>query len=269
MEQGFPETQRVFNPSPHLFRPTDIGVEPLSPIATHRDLQTAGAVGSYLSSLITQKNYPCVAAVQALFKKDYRIGIYGELGRGSRNRELGQDLMYFLHEQRRTHSEYLSLVAVFPEISLPEAAGESPTDPETNFENKLWRELSFLTSQPEANDMVWDPDFSSDPRSPRFCFSWGGKAFFVVGIHGQSSRVARRFPFPALVFNVYDQFKQLAEDGRYAPMVKTNRRRDVAFQGSVNPMVEKYGETWEAIQFSGKENSSEWRCPFHHGLSPS
>ena len=51
-------------------------------------------------------------------------------------------------------------------------------------------------------------------------------------------------------------------------MVKTIRKRELEFQGSVNPMVEKHSETWEAIQFSGNNNSDNWKCPFQHGLKP-
>ena len=54
------------------------------------------------------------------------------------------------------------------------------------------------------------------------------------------------------------------EDGYAQGVVNyENRKRDLAFQGSVNPMVEKYAEKWESVQFSGKNNPPEWKCPFH------
>ena len=46
------------------------------------------------------------------------------------------------------------------------------------------------TSQP------WDPRVSDDPANPHFAFSVGGTAFFVVGLHPQASRIARRTPCP-------------------------------------------------------------------------
>lgn len=90
----------------------------------------------------------------------------------------------------------------------------------------------------------------------------------MVGLHPKSSRKARRFTIPALIFNLYDQFEQLDEETEFYPMVKTNRKRDIAFQGSVNPMVERYAEEWESIQFSGKDNPPEWKCPFKRGGGP-
>ena len=49
----------------------------------------------------------------------------------------------------------------------------------------------------------------------------------------------------------------------YEAMVAKNREREIKFSGDLNPMVEEHGDKWESIQFSGKTNSADWKCPFH------
>ncbi|WP_353506577.1 MULTISPECIES: YqcI/YcgG family protein [unclassified Variovorax] len=46
---------------------------------------------------------------------------------------------------------------------------------------------------------VWDARVSSDPAREEFSFGVGGRAFFVVGLHPNASRLARRAPISCLV----------------------------------------------------------------------
>ena len=85
--------------------------------------------------------------------------------------------------------------------------------------------------------MDWGKNDSSDPNDASFCLSLNGEKLFVVGLHPESSRFARRFSRPAMVFNTLSQFEQFENDGTYTAMVHTIRRRDLKFQGSINPMV--------------------------------
>lgn len=201
---------------------------------------------------VSQPNYPCIAAKVALAKKQYSIRTFSGLGTGGSALELGYALLDFKKEYQAGGKSYLSLIAVFDDPDFED---------EEEFEQAMWRELSVMASLPEF-EAPWDPNFSSDPNDKNFCFSLGGSAFFVVGLHPGSSRKSRQFFKPALIFNLYEQFEALDEETEFYPMVKTNRKRDIAFQGDVNPMVEQYAEQWEAIQFSGKQNPPEWKCPF-------
>lgn len=108
----------------------------------------------------------------------------------------------------------------------------------------------------------YDERVSSDPGSPQFSLSFGGKAFFVVGLHPSASRPARRFERPVLVFNLHDQFECLREQGRYEPLRSKIIERDVAVAGSVNPMLSRHGETSEARQYSGRAVTDDWAAPF-------
>jgi hypothetical protein len=44
------------------------------------------------------------------------------------------------------------------------------------------------------------------------------------------------------------------------------RKRDISLQGFINPMVDDYGSTSELFQYTGREYSSESKCPFHQGV---
>jgi FPC/CPF motif-containing protein YcgG len=81
-------------------------------------------------------------------------------------------------------------------------------------------------------------------------------------MHANSSRDARRFPWPTLIFNPHEQFERLRSDGKWKHMQETIRQRDVQLQGSINPMLSDFGEQSEARQYSGRPVEEDWRAPF-------
>lgn len=81
---------------------------------------------------------------------------------------------------------------------------------------------------------------------------------FVVGMHPNASRMARKFPLNSIVINLWEQFDTLKG---YQKLVESIRNRDVDYSGSVNPMVAKHGDDFEEIQFSGKNNPDDWKIP--------
>jgi FPC/CPF motif-containing protein YcgG len=147
---------------------------------------------------------------------------------------------------------FVSLMAIFP---------ETPKLSEEEFEDALWQRLQAL-HELDARNFRWDPSVSADPADPAFSMSFGGRAYYVVGLHPAANRRARRFPFAALVFNLHSQFETLREDGRYDKMREAITERDIAYSGSRNPMLKVHGEASEARQYSGRLVGSEWRCPF-------
>jgi FPC/CPF motif-containing protein YcgG len=44
-------------------------------------------------------------------------------------------------------------------------------------------------------------------------------------------------------------------------MKNTVRKRDIAFSGSVNPMLQDFGESSEVYQYSGRKYDDSWQCP--------
>ena len=140
---------------------------------------------------------------------------------------------------------------------------EQPLDlSEEDFERAIWDRLQSFADKDHWLGQPYDERVSPDPQNPHFSLSFGGEAFFIVGLHPNASRPARRFDYPTLVFNLHDQFERLREEGRYEKMRSTIIERDRKLAGSVNPMLARHGEVSEARQYSGREVSPDWRCPF-------
>ncbi len=81
-------------------------------------------------------------------------------------------------------------------------------------------------------------------------------------MHPHASRRARRFAWPALVFNAHDQFEQLRKAGTLAGLQRQIRQREIALDGTLNANLSEYGEASEALQYSGRANAAGWTCPF-------
>ena len=118
---------------------------------------------------------------------------------------------------------------------------------------------------PELGAAPWDAAVSDDPEDPQFSFSHAGCALFVVGLHPNSSRMARRFRWPTLVFNPRAQFERLRSEGKFERLRGLVRDREIALQGTLNPNLADFGERSEARQYSGRATEADWKCPFHRG----
>jgi FPC/CPF motif-containing protein YcgG len=165
---------------------------------------------------------------------------------------LASDLASF-GEEMSEPSGLRAFVAVFPE--------RAPRT-ELAFEARLWSQLQRLHEHDDP-DAGWDPSVSDDADDPMFSFSFGGRAYFIVGLHAHSSRISRSFRWPALVFNPHSQFGRLRGEGRFKRIQQAIREREMAVQGSLNPNLADFGERSEARQYSGRAVEDGWRCPFH------
>lgn len=211
----------------------------------------SSSVALQWEAFILEQDHPCLMA-QAVFKSsNVIIREYEAMGSPANSSKLLQDINRFLETYDFRAEAYHSFVAVFD---------SSIEYSETEFEKLLWQELQALHAADQAHD--WDPTVSADPEDDFFSFSVGGKAFYIVGMHPNSSRMARRSPQPALVFNLHLQFERLKEKGIYAHMQAKIRERDHGLQGSINPMLSNFGEGGEARQYSGREVGARWKCPF-------
>lgn len=212
---------------------------------------TPETVHDQLEQWVLDPEYPCLGA-RAVFNRDRaHIVTTGRLGSASSSLDVYQALREFGAEAD-PDAGFTSLVAAF--------GGQAPGD-ERAFEDRLWTTLQHLH---DFDDTPWDPEVSSDPADVDFSFSIGGIAFFVVGLHPQASRDARRTPWPVLVFNLHSQFEELKASGRYEHMRDLIRSRDLDLQGSVNPMVADHGDQSEALQYSGRAVDPSWRAPLEH-----
>ena len=200
-----------------------------------------------------QNGHPCVGASAALKRGEYWHGIYGRMDGAEDVMGLARDLFQYLRDQEAEPREFGTFLATF---KGPKGLTEE------EFETLLWRKLGEL-DQISSVFYPWDPTVSPDPESPQFSFSFAGKAFYVVGLHQGSSRMARSFEYPTLVFNLHSQFEKLRASGKYDRMRDTIRSRDEKLQGSVNPMLNDFGKVSEARQYSGRKVDEGWKCPFH------
>ena len=196
--------------------------------------------------------FPCLAGKGVVQRQNYTLGVYGRLGTSDSAAFLARDLAAFTRQVGGAE-ELSSCVAVFTE----------PLDAtEEEFERALWQQLQHLHDRDDPAAR-WDPRVSSNPEDPRFSFSFAGHAYFVIGLHPGSSRMARRLRWPALVFNLHEQFERLRDRGQFEPLKEAIRARDAALQGTINPNLTDFGERSEANQYSGRRTESHWRCPFN------
>lgn len=211
-------------------------------------------VQAAFTAFIRDPEFPCLGAKGALRQGGCHVGVYGSIGSAKKTGRLAADLSEYVHRLgSRNESELSVFVAVFP---------ESSACTEMEFELTMWRQLQWLHEQ-DGPGNEWASDASDDPGESDFSFSFGGRSFFIIGLNPASSRIARRFEMPALVFNPRSQFIQLRADGRFESMRAAIRKRDIALQGDVNPNLADFGESSEARQYSGRKVEKEWECPFH------
>jgi len=199
--------------------------------------------------------YPCVGARSAFNRRLYRFGLYSEMGIAAVARSVCHDLYEFSNEMGTmctAVSAFVTFIAIF---SRPTVTSE------VHYERLLWSHLREM-HEVDRQFFPWDPAVSRDPDDERFCFSIGGRAYFVVGMHPLASRNARQFCHTALVFNLHEQFEDLRRRGKYEMFKNMIRARDMAFQGSINPVLKNFGTISEARQYSGRDVEDNWRCPF-------
>lgn len=217
-------------------------------IDTETSLET---IHSKFNDFILNNDHPCIMA-KSLFKMGkHHISMINDIEDEASLQILMTDLKNYLSNYDFSGNAFESFLAVFPNNHYSD---------EKEFENVLWKTLQTLH---EMDHCVWDPEVSSDPENPNFSFSIGGKAFYVVGLHPESSRLARRAPFTTLVFNLHHQFEKLREMGTYQVVRDTIRKNDEKLQGSINPVLRDHGTDTEAKQYSGRKVEQNWKCPFH------
>lgn len=226
-------------PDPPTAAPADAAVRP-----SEEEVREA------FRAFVDAEDFSCLGARAALHRPHHHIAVYGAMGSPKSTAALARDLRAFAADAGA--EDFATFVAVFPEsVAMSEVA----------FEDGLWDQLQCLSATDAASE--WDPAVSADPDDPHFSFSFAGTAFFVVGLHPEGSRLARRFVWPALAFNPHAQFERLRANGRYYTLRETIRARELTLQGSLNPNLSDFGERSDARQYAGRAVDDTWRCPFH------
>lgn len=201
---------------------------------------------------IIQKNHPCVMARSLFTDDNVEIHAFDELGSEATAKKLLSAIEQYVSGYNFENNTFETLIAVFPNEII---------NSELEFEEKMWKQLQLIHN---VDPHPWDSEVSSDPENSKFSFSIAGKAFYIIGMHPKSSRMARQAPFPAMIFNLHSQFEKLREMGVYQRVKKRIRKADEKLQGSINPMLDDFGDSSEARQYSGRTVDESWKCPFHH-----
>lgn len=206
-----------------------------------------------IAAMISQPQFPCVGAKSALARDNLKVIAGHSLDSNWDDLEIHRELLAWAREYRSSAEGLRSLAVIF----------DGPLDlSEAEFEKLLWARIQSMADKDAWRGQSYDDRVSADPDDPHFSLSFGGEAFFVIGLHPNASRPARRFSHPVLVFNLHDQFERLREHGSYDKMRKTILARDEKLAGDINPMLAKYGESSEARQYSGRQVGDDWQCPF-------
>jgi len=199
--------------------------------------------------------FPCVGAKAALAKGTLHVLACNRIDSGWDDLRIHDGLLRFAEAYREEPALFRSFAVIF----------EGPDDlSEAAFEALLWKRVQSLSDKDVWRGQSYDDAVSPDPENPHFSLSFGGEAFFIVGLHPHASRPARRFPRPVMVFNLHDQFETLRAQGKYENMREKIMVRDEALAGTRNPMLQRHGEASEARQYSGREVGDAWKCPFSY-----
>lgn len=217
------------------------------------DQTTAAESARQFRAKIENSDFPCVGAKSALARGALSIVHARSIASAWNDLQIHRALLDWSERWRDDPEGLRSLVILF--------AGPLDLD-EAQFEAAMWERLQSLADKDHWLGQGFDRTVSPDPDDPHFSLSFGGEAFFVVGLHPAASRPARRFDRPALVFNLHDQFEQLRAQGRYEKLRSAILERDQVLAGSANPMLARHGTISEARQYSGRIVDQDWVCPF-------
>jgi len=205
-------------------------------------------------AFVRDAGFPCVGAKAALSRDKMRIIVARDLASAWDDLRIMPELIDLASRYRADAALFQTLVVIF---EGPETLSEG------EFEDLLWQRVQSLTDKDELwFEQPHDRRVSDNPDDSHFSLSFGGEAFFIVGLHPGASRPARRFERPALVFNLHDQFEQLRAQNRYEKLRTSILDRDLVLAGSANPMLARHGENSEARQYSGRAVGDDWECPY-------
>ena len=207
---------------------------------------------------IEEPAFPCVGAKSALGRGQMDILVARDVGSAWDDLRIMPALARTVAKYRADKALFRTLVILF---EGPQGLSEE------EFERHLWARAQSLSDKDDWLGYKVDPTISTDPESPHFSLSFAGEAFFVVGLHPNASRPARRFATPAMVFNLHDQFEKLREQQRYEKLRTAILSRDELLAGSMNPMLARHGEASEARQYSGRAVADGWKAPFRRGAA--
>ena len=204
-------------------------------------------------AFIDHADFPCVGAKSAAARNNLTLVHARDLRSGWNDLTIHEQLMDWANTHAEDDGALHSFAVIFE--------GPHFLD-EDEFERLMWERIQSFSDKDAWLGQRYAATVSRNPEDPHFALSFGGRAFFAVGLHPRASRPARRFAHPVIVFNPHDQFERLREQNRYDRMRNAIMARDEKLAGSTNPMLANHGEASAAPQYSGRQVGKDWKCPF-------
>lgn len=125
--------------------------------------------------------FPCVGAKAAAAHDTLAVLACNRIDSAWDDVRIHDRLLGWAQAYRRAPGLFRSFAVVF----------EQPRDlSEQAFEKALWDRVQSLSDKDVWRGQDYDPRVSADPGDPHFSLSFGGEAFFVVGLHPNASRRA-------------------------------------------------------------------------------
>jgi uncharacterized protein len=206
-----------------------------------------------LSAFILDKSFPCVMAKSVINKGKLTLHEMDDLTESSTN-DIVEKIYAFVDDYRQDISKLSSFILVFNDERLKNFE---------TFEKEFWSLLQGMHTKDYKN-YLHDPRVSSDPKNEKYSFSMKEEAFFILMLHPESPRMARRFKYPMIVFNPHQQFEELRNQGIFKKVRDLIRQKDKLLQGFINPMLNDFGEKSEVFQYTGKKYSLGATVPLFH-----
>ncbi|ASQ44786.1 guanitoxin biosynthesis heme-dependent pre-guanitoxin N-hydroxylase GntA [Legionella clemsonensis] len=204
-------------------------------------------------ALLAEPNYPCIGAKAAAKGELLNFIMADDLRSSKCDLTILYHIYQFIHDWRINSESLQTLVVIFNAPTLMT---------EVMFERLLWTrllQLHYLDAKVSGCNASVDTAY----LTTKFNFYFGEEAFFIVGMHPGSSRRARYFARPVLIFNLQKQFEKLQHEDIYSHLCKQIRARDCAYSGSVNPLI-------DAADFTDARGEqaveTEYSCPFAEKL---
>lgn len=213
---------------------------------------TEDTIKSQYEDFVVTQNHPCVMANTMFQMNNYHLKVYDDIQDVDNTDLILSDIENYLENYDFTTNKFESFILCFTQNNFQS---------EMEFEKALW---DFLQRLHNNDDEKWDDKVSDDPENPNFSLSIKGKAFYIIGMHPKSSRLARQAPYCTVVFNLHMQFEKLRQMGTYTKVRDRIRSRDTVLQGTINPVLQDFGQSSETRQYSGRNVEQNWKCPFHH-----
>jgi FPC/CPF motif-containing protein YcgG len=214
-------------------------------------MESDEAITKEYCEFLSRKEFPCIGAKAALSRNHIKSVVLTHMACPAHDAEALQFIYNFVDSYRVSKDPYHSAAVIF----------KGPTNiSEEIFEHLFWQRLHSMSNL-DSKNYNHDTRVDSDPTSANYSFSLKAEAFFIVGLHPASSRKARQFKYPTLVFNPHAEFEKLRASKRFVKMKQVVRKRDIEYSGSINPMLDDFGNASEVYQYSGKQYTADWFCP--------